>query len=58
VVQHYDWGGYDFIPGLFSVRLARAGDATQTCRDLVRDLYRAAITMPQERVDLLLKALV
>lgn len=42
----------------FSVRLARAGDATQVRRDLVRDLYCAAMTMPQERVDLLLNALV
>lgn len=52
------------VPGLrsimpdFSVRLARAGDATQVRRDLVRDLYCAAMTMPQERVDLLLNALV
>jgi mannose-6-phosphate isomerase len=42
----------------FSVRLARAGDATQARRDLLRDLYCAVMTMPQERVDLLLNALV
>jgi mannose-6-phosphate isomerase len=42
----------------FSVRLARAGDATQARRDLRRDHYRAVMTMPQERVDLLLNALV
>ena len=42
----------------FSVRLARAGEATQARRDLLCDLYRAAMTMPQERVDLLLNALV
>jgi mannose-6-phosphate isomerase class I len=42
----------------FSVRLARAGDATQAHRDLLRDLYCAVMTMPQERVDLLLNALV
>lgn len=42
----------------FSARLVRAGDATQARRDLLRDLYRAVMTMPQERVDLLLNALV
>jgi mannose-6-phosphate isomerase len=42
----------------FSVRLARAGDATQARRDLLCDLYCAVMTMPQERVDLLLNALV
>lgn len=42
----------------FSARLVRAGGATQTRRDLLRDLYRAVMTMPQERVDLLLNALV
>jgi mannose-6-phosphate isomerase class I len=42
----------------FSVRLARAEGATQARRDLLRDLYRAVMTMPQERADLLLNALV
>ena len=42
----------------FSQRLVSAGDATQARRDLIRDLYRAVMTMPQERVDLLLNALV
>jgi hypothetical protein len=42
----------------FSVRLARAGGATQARRDLLRSLYRTVMTMPQERVDLLLNALV
>ena len=42
----------------FSVRLARAGDATQARRDLLRDLCCAVMTMPQERLDLLLNALV
>jgi mannose-6-phosphate isomerase class I len=42
----------------FSVRLAHAGDATQARWDLLRDLYRAVMTMPQERVDVLLNALV
>jgi mannose-6-phosphate isomerase len=41
----------------FSRRLACAGDAVQARRDLLRDLYRAVMTMPQERVDLLLDAL-
>jgi mannose-6-phosphate isomerase len=42
----------------FSARLVRVGDATQARRDLLRDLYRAVMTMPQEGVDLLLNALV
>jgi mannose-6-phosphate isomerase class I len=42
----------------FSARLVRAGDVTQARRDLLRDLYRAVMTMPQEHVDLLLNALV
>ena len=42
----------------FSVRLARAEGATQARRDFLRDLYRVVMTMPQERVDLLLNALV
>jgi mannose-6-phosphate isomerase len=42
----------------FSARLVRAGGATQARRDLLRDLYRAVMTMPQERVDLLLNVLV
>ncbi len=41
----------------FSARLVRVGDATQARRNLLRDLYRAVMTMPQERVDLLLNAL-
>jgi mannose-6-phosphate isomerase len=42
----------------FSARLERVGDATQPRRDLLRDLYCAVMMMPQERVDLLLNALV
>ena len=42
----------------FSERLVRAGDAAQARPDLLRDLYRTVMTMPQERVDLLLNALV
>ena len=42
----------------FSARLERAGDATQARRDLLRDLYRTVMTMPQAHVDLVLNALV
>jgi mannose-6-phosphate isomerase class I len=42
----------------FSQRLVRAGDDAQARRDLLRDLYHTVMTMPQERVDLLLNALV
>ena len=42
----------------FPERIARAGDATQTRRDLLRDLYTMVMTMPQDHVDLQLNALV
>ena len=42
----------------FPKRLVQAGDATQARRDLLCDLYSTVMTMPQERVDLLLNSLV
>ena len=40
-----------------STRLAHAGDDSQARRDLLRDLSRAVLTMPQERAGHLLNAL-
>ena len=42
----------------FPERLARAGDDAQGRRELISDLYRTIMTMPQERVDGLLNTLV
>jgi len=42
----------------FPERLARAGKAAQARRDLLRDLYQTVMTISQERVDVLLNALV
>jgi mannose-6-phosphate isomerase class I len=42
----------------FTERLARAGAAVQARQDLLRDLYQTVMTIPQERVDALLNALV
>jgi mannose-6-phosphate isomerase len=42
----------------FPERLVRTGDATEARGHLLRDLYCVVMTMPQERVDLLLNSLV
>lgn len=41
----------------FAERLRQAGDAAQARRDLLRDLYRTVMTIPQARADVLLSAL-
>ena len=48
---------YSIMPD-FSERLVRAGHITQARRDVICDLYHTVMTMPQERVDLLLNGLV
>jgi mannose-6-phosphate isomerase len=48
---------YSIMPE-FSDRLVRAGDFAQARLDLLCDLYRTVMTMPQDRVDVLLNGLV
>ncbi|HWO29796.1 MAG TPA: hypothetical protein VNO32_13465 [Candidatus Acidoferrum sp.] len=48
---------YSIMPE-FSDRLVRAGDFAQPRLDLLCDLYRTVMTMPQDRVDVLLNGLV
>jgi len=57
-------GTLEGVPELSSIMpdfrewLARAGDAAQARRGLLRGLYRTVMTMPQERADILLSTLV